>query len=64
MSLTVGELREAIIYACDLGGAYGQNLSETKEVLIRIENACHPLSQVSVTFHEGRFVLMLDSDHC
>jgi hypothetical protein len=60
--LTVGELREAIIAACDLGGAYGQNLSETKQVLIRTaEDTYLPLSRVCVKFHAGRFALVLDA---
>lgn len=58
--LSVGELREAIITACDLGGAYGENLSETKSVYLRVDNNYFPLHRVAVSFHEGRFILLLD----
>lgn len=57
--LTVGELREAIIYACDLNGAYGQNLSENKAVLLYVNGEYLPLSKVAVSFHNGKFALVL-----
>jgi hypothetical protein len=64
VTLSVGELREAIISACDLGGAHGQNLHESKDVLIRIRVESNdtylPLSRVSVAFvPPGRFALVL-----
>ena len=61
-ALTVGELREAITRACDLGGSYGQNLSETKPVLVRVkqgEPCLLPLASVAVQFDAGRFALVL-----
>ena len=58
--LTVGELREAIIAACEYGGAYGEDLSETKAVLLRVKDEYFPLNRISVSFRGGKFVLLLD----
>lgn len=58
--LSIGALREALVSVMDLGGAWGQNLGESKEVLLRVHGLTFPLRQVAASFHEGRFVLMLD----
>jgi hypothetical protein len=59
---SVEELKEAIITACDLGGAYGKNLSETKEVLVRVtDNTYLPVNHICVSFYAGKFVFVLDA---
>jgi hypothetical protein len=57
--LSTGALREALISAMDLGGAYGANLSGTKDVVIQVGEQFWSLGQVAVSFRAGRFVLLL-----
>lgn len=57
--LSAGALREALISAMDLGGAYGQNLSASKDVVIQAGEQFWSLAQVAVGFRAGRFVLVL-----
>lgn len=59
--LSVGALREALIDVMELGGAWGGNMHESKEVLLRTpDGSLLPLVSVSAAFVEGRFVLVLD----
>jgi len=61
-ALSVGALREAIINATELEGAFGQNLHESKDVLVRDRDGGYfPLEQVSVGFVNGAFVMILQS---
>jgi hypothetical protein len=58
--LSIGELREALISAMDLGGAWGRNLGESKKVLLRVDGRMYPLASVSAAFTGGGFALVLD----
>jgi hypothetical protein len=60
--MTVGELKEHIVYFTDLGGILGQNLGMGKQVLLRVHGQFFNLSQVAVIVHEGLFTLMLDGE--
>lgn len=57
--MSVGALRECLINAMDLGGVFGSNLHESKEVLLSVDDQFWPLRKASVRFHEGRLVLVL-----
>jgi hypothetical protein len=57
--LCVGALREALIDAMDLGGAWGANLHESKDVVIQAGDQFWSLGQVAVSFRAGRSVLVL-----
>ena len=59
--LTVGELREALISAMDLGGAYGRDLPEAKAVLLQVGDQVWPLATVKVSVRDGSFVLVLEA---
>jgi hypothetical protein len=59
--LSVGELRERIVYATELGGAFGENLHESKDVLVQVGDEFWQLSFVKVAFRGGRFVLVLEA---
>lgn len=61
-TLNIGQLREATISTTDLDGAYGQSISETKQVLVRVGETYLPLAQVSVGVVAGRFALILTTD--
>jgi hypothetical protein len=62
--LSVGELRERIVYATELGGAFGENLHESEDVLVQVGDEFWRLSVVKVSFRSGRFVLVLEAgDH-
>lgn len=58
-SMTVGVLREALISAMDLGGAYGRNLGESKPAVVEVAGWMLNLDQVAVDFRNGFFVLAL-----
>lgn len=69
-AMSVGALREAIINACDLEGAFGQNLHESKGVMLRVrpttdpvDDLVFPLQQVSVGFdaRTGSVVMYLSA---
>ena len=58
--ITLGVLREALISVMDLGGAWGQNMHESKEVLIQApDGTYHQVAQVAASFVAGRFVLTI-----
>lgn len=57
--LSVGALREALIEVTELEGAFGRNLHESKDVLLRVGDSYLPLGQVSVAFVGGSFCLIL-----
>jgi hypothetical protein len=59
--LSTGALRESLIYAMDRSGAFGANLSDTKDVVIRAGEQYWSLATVSVGVRAGRFVLTLDA---
>jgi hypothetical protein len=59
--LTVGVLRESLVAAMDLGGAYGQNLGESKGVLLQVGDDYWPLERVKVSVRHGLFVLVLEA---
>lgn len=62
---SIGELREALTFFTDLGGAWGANMHESKQVLLRVEGRhVYRLAHVEASFHEGRIVIMLDSQEC
>lgn len=58
--MSIGALREAIIEATELGGAWGGNMHESKPVMLRVNGQTFPLTTVSASFLSGRFVLVLD----
>ena len=60
--MTIGELKEALITLTDLGGAWGQNMSVDKQVLLRVHGHVFRLTSVAASFHEGRFAVMLDGE--
>lgn len=65
-SMTAGTLREGLVSAMDLGGAFGANLHESKEVLVRVgdvEGKHHYLTveHVAVAFVGGRFVFVVQA---
>jgi hypothetical protein len=60
--MSIGALREALTTFTDLGGAWGSNLRESKEVLLRVHGHVFSLKRVAASFHEGRFVVMLDGE--
>jgi hypothetical protein len=60
--MTVGELKEHIVYFTDLGGVLGENLGMGKQVLLRVHGHVFNLSQVAVTVYEGLFALVLDGE--
>ena len=57
--LSAGALREALVDAMDLGGAWGENLHESKQFLLSVDGRYYPLAQASVAFVAGRFALVL-----
>jgi hypothetical protein len=62
--MSIGALREAIVNATELGGVFGQNVHESKDVLLRVGDKSYPLSEVAVGFHAptGRFVMYLTAE--
>ena len=59
--ISIGELREALVSATDLGGAFGGNLHESAGILLRDgDGVTRPLAAVSAAFIGGAFVLVLD----
>lgn len=58
---SIGELREAIVEAMDLNGAFGVNLHESKDVLLRAGDVYRHLRQISVGFVNGRLVFILEA---
>jgi hypothetical protein len=61
-AISIGELREALVSAMDLGGAWGQDMHESKKALLRIDGETYPLTRVSAAFTGGSFVVVLDAD--
>lgn len=59
--MNIGELRERLIAVMDLEGAFGQNMHESKEVVLRVNGEVYPVEEVVVTMRNGSFVLGLDS---
>lgn len=59
---SVGALKEAIVHFTELGGVLGANLSESKQVFLRVHGHEFRLSRVGVSVHEGVFVLILNGD--
>lgn len=62
MSKSIGELREDLAQFTDLGGFLGQNMHESKEVLIRVGDRTLPVKQVAATFYDGAFVILLEAE--
>lgn len=60
--LSVGALREAIINATELNGAYGKNLHESRAVILRVGGTYYSLAEVAVGFIDGSFCLILQGD--
>jgi hypothetical protein len=60
--LGIGGLREGLTYFTDLGGMLGSNLHESRKVLVRVHDHMFTLTQVSATFYQGRFVIILDGE--
>jgi hypothetical protein len=58
----VATLARAIEIATQEGGAYGQNLHPSKDVMVRVSGVMVPVQRVSASFHEGSFVLVIDTD--
>lgn len=58
--LSIGALREAIIEAMDLGGAWGSNMHESKEVLVRLDGKCYRAAGASTGVHPGALRLRAD----
>lgn len=60
--MSIGALKEGIINATELEGVFGQNVHESKDVVLRIDGKYYPLSQVSIGFlsHTGQFAMFLD----
>lgn len=61
MSKSIGEVKEKIIEATELDGAFGQNMHESKEVVIRTPEGIYSIDEVLVTAIAGKFVMMLDT---
>lgn len=59
--LSIGALREALIEVMDLGGAWGQNMHESKPAVIQIGDSYWHLGTVKSSFQGGRFVLILEA---
>jgi hypothetical protein len=59
--LSVGELREALIDAMDLGGVLGANLHESKKAVIQVKDDFWYVAVVKTCFRNGRFVLVLEA---
>lgn len=62
--LSVEQLTEAIRVATEQGGAYGQNLHPSKDVLIRVgDHQYYSVELVAVAFvgETGRFALVLQA---
>lgn len=57
--VSLGQLREAIVAVMDLGGSFGANMHEDKDVLIWDGALFRRLSDVQPTFHNGRFAFLL-----
>lgn len=62
--MSIGALREAIINATEFEGVFGQNVHESKDVLLRVGEKCYPLTEVSVGFYAptGRIVMYLTGE--
>lgn len=63
-AMSIGALREAIINATELEGVFGQNIHESKDVLVRVGDQTYPLAEVSVGFDAstGSFVMYLSAE--
>jgi hypothetical protein len=57
--LSIAELREAITAVTTEGGAWGKNMNDSKEVMLRIGDRTYPLQNIAASFEDGHFVLML-----
>jgi len=60
--MSIAFLRESLVTFTDLNGAWGSNLHESREVLLRVHGHVFTLKQVAASFYEGRFVVMLDGE--
>lgn len=58
---SIGELREALTRFTDLGGFLGQNMHESKEVLLRVGENTFQIRDVAATFYNGSFVILLEA---
>jgi hypothetical protein len=58
-ALSVGALRNVLVDALDHGGVLGENLHESKDVLLRVDGAYYPLARIGVAFVDGRIALVL-----
>jgi hypothetical protein len=59
--LSVGALREALADVTEHGGAWGQNMHESKDVLIQVGEKFWRLGRVKASFRDGRFVLIVEA---
>lgn len=59
--MSIDQLLAAIKLATEQGGAYGQNLHPSKEVVVRVSGIEIPITHVRVGFVEGEFKLVLDA---
>jgi hypothetical protein len=59
--LTAGQLRDAITGVMERGECWGQNLGETKQVLLEVQGEVWRLARVKTGCRNGRFVLVLEA---
>lgn len=60
--MTIGGLREGLTFFTDLGGLHGQNMHESRKVLIRVHGRMFTLGQVSASCYAGSFVIILNGE--
>lgn len=57
--MNIGELREALITVMDLGGYFGENLHESKEVLLHVGDTYFHVANVGGEFNNGRCTFVI-----